>query len=247
MHDSGYVGILGGHGWSAPSGDIVQRGMQPRLELEPGVMGFRSIERARLGPDLADLGDLPPPLWPEALQRWSRLGRKRFAEVGGWLRIADVEPLVSRLGAVGPRLLHRLSPADAWSMALAPIDVDKPGRAPLLHRLARAVVGDETLDDLVDPRQLDGAGPEGAEEVADQAAILRWFTRRWQGAGGITSAQADALEAAASELISRTLDREIRSNRYGRCRNCGRPTVPGRAMCDACWRGTSVPRGDRIR
>ncbi len=88
-----------------------------------------------------------------------------------------------------------------------------------------------------------GDAPAGvAEEVAGLASLLRWFTRRWPGAGGITAEDADRLEVAASDAVGKALANEITSNRYGQCETCGKPAIPGRPQCDACFRGRSFIR-----
>ena len=81
--------------------------------------------RVNLGPEFEDVADHPPQRWPTLLLRWETIARALVAaEVGGWIRVADVQPMVRRLSALGARTLRQLHPEDAWSFALAPMDGD---------------------------------------------------------------------------------------------------------------------------
>jgi len=160
--------------------------------------------------------------------------------VGGWIRVADVQPMVRRLSALGARTLRQLHPEDAWAFALAPMDGDD--QAELMTRLAAAVSAGASLRDLVRVGGLGDAPAGVAEEIAGLASLLRWFTRRWPGAGGITSDDADRLETLASDAVGKALSNEITSNRYGQCETCGKPAIPGRPQCDSCFRGRAALR-----
>ena len=148
--------------------------------------------------------------------------------------------MVARLTTLGRRTLPSLDPVDAWSFALAPVDPRDQGDT--LARLGKAVLGQGDLRDLVDIGSLEHASSAQAEEVADRAALLRWFTRRWPDRGGITAADADRMEALAAEAVGRALADEIAQNTYGVCVTCGRPAIPGRPQCDSCWREGRSPR-----
>ena len=149
--------------------------------------------------------------------------------------------MVARLSAMGRRTLRKLDPADAWAFTLAPLDPGDQGD--ILARLAKAVLGDGDLTDLVDVSGLETATSARAEEVADRAAMLRWFTRRWADTGGITAVDADRMERLAAEAVGRALQEEIAHNTYGVCVSCGKPTIPGRPQCDACYRAGKHARG----
>ena len=79
---------------------------------------------------------------------------------------------------------------------------------------------------------------------------MRWFTRRHPGVGGITSGEADALEAAASARVIELVPGTIEGTTAGRCVDCGRDSAPWFSRCDACQapdagRPASLPRHDR--
>ena len=188
-----------------------------------------------LGPAVTDVAHAPTETWPTLLLRWEAIARGLVQEqLATWLRVAAVDPMVARLGALGRRTLRSLPPEDAWTFALAPVEPRDEGD--VIARLGRAVLGDGTLRDLVDTSMLEHATSAEAEAAADRAAVLRWFTRRFPDTGGITREDADRLEALATEAAGRALAQEIATNTYGICRTCGKPAVPGRPQCDACWR-----------
>ena len=235
MHDAGEVGTLTGHRWAEPRGAVIEAGLQPRFLGEDGLPSFRRLGSVNLGPEFEDVADHPPQRWPGLLLRWESIARALVAaEVGSWIRVADVQPMVRRLSALGARTLRQLHPEDAWSFALAPMDGDD--QAGLMARLAAAVSEDASLRDLVRVGGLGGAPAGVAEEIAGLASLLRWFTRRWPGAGGISAEDADRLESLASDAVGRALANEIMQNRYGQCEGCGKPAIPGRPLCDGCFR-----------
>ena len=65
----------------------------------------------------------------------------------------------------GPGRLRRLSPDDAWSFALAPVDAGD--QSELLGRLADAVMTGHSLEDLVDRRGMEHATIAEAEAILD--------------------------------------------------------------------------------
>ena len=100
--------------------------------------------------------------------------------------------------------------------------------------LAEALLTGHSLADLVDRRGLTTATIGEAEALSAQAAIMRWFTRRHPGIGGITSGEADALEAAASARVIDLVPATIEGTTAGRCIDCGRDAAPWFSRCDAC-------------
>jgi hypothetical protein len=133
---------------------------------------------------------------------------------------------------VGPARLRRLSPEDAWSFALAPIDPGDYGA--ILGRLADALLTSHSLTDLVDAGDVGGATIVEAEALSAQAAIMRWFTRRHPGVGKITAVEADALEAAASARVIELVPGTIEGPAADRCVDCGRESAPWFSRCDEC-------------
>jgi hypothetical protein len=120
---------------------------------------------------------------------------------------------------------------------VAPVDAD--ARGDLLSRFADALLTGHSLADLVDQRDLPGATIGEAEARSAQAAALRWFTRRHPGAGAISSAQADALEAAAAARVIELVPREIEGAEAGRCIDCSAETAPWFSRCDPCQAATA--------
>ena len=233
LHEDGSVGWLTGVSWLRPDGRVVARGLQPMVGVGPDgeTPAYRRLTRAQLGPARSDLRSVPPHRWPDALEAWSRAAHAAVKEAG-WLRAAPVAPIRNRLLAVGPQRLRQLSPDDAWSLALAPVDPGDYG--PVLARLADALLVNHALADLVDARDVDGATIAEAEALSAQAAIMRWFTRRHPGVGGITAAQADALEVAASARVIELVPAAITGSDVGKCADCGREAAPWFSRCDAC-------------
>jgi len=233
LHEDGSVGWLTGLGWLKPDGRVVARGLQPTAGVGPEgeTPAYRRLTRAQLGPARGDLSSVPPHRWPEALEAWSRAAHAAVKDAG-WLRAAPVTPIRDRLLVVGPGRLRRLSADDAWSLALAPVDARDYGE--VLARLADALLTSHSLADLVDRRGLATASIGEAEALSAQAAVMRWFTRRHPGVGGITSGEADALEAAASARVIELVPGTIEGTAAGRCADCGRETAPWFSRCDAC-------------
>ncbi len=233
LHEDGEVGWLTGLSWLRPDGRVVARGLEPQAGVGPGFVtpAYRRLTRAQLGPARADLRAIPPHRWAEALDAWARAAQAATREAG-WLRPAPVAPIRDRLLVVGPQRLRRLSPDDAWSFALAPVDATD--HSELLIRLAEALITGHRLADLVDPGGVEGAPIAVAEAVAARAAILRWFTRRHPGIGGISASQADALEAAASARCIELVPVTIEGTPAGRCVDCGAESAPWFTRCDAC-------------
>ena len=233
LHEDGSVGWLTGLDWLTPDGRVIARGLEPTAGVGPGgeTPAYRRLTRAQLGPARADLSSVPPHRWPGALEAWSRAAHAAVRDAG-WLRTAPVTPIRDRLLIVGPGRLRRLSPDDAWSLALAPVD---PGDfAEILVRLADALLTGHSLADLVDRRGLPTATIGEAEALSAQAAIMRWFTRRHPGVGGITSGEADALETAAATRVIDLVPGTIEGTTAGRCIDCGRDAAPWFTRCDAC-------------
>ncbi len=244
LHEDGSVGWLTGLSWLRPDGQVIARGLQPTAGVGPDgeTPAYRRLTRAQLGPARSDLRSVPPHRWPDALEAWSRAAHAAVKEAG-WLRTAPVAPIRDRLMVVGPQRLRRLSPEDAWSFALAPIDAGDYGA--LIGRLAEALLTSHSLLDLVDGRDVGAATIAEAEALSAQAAIMRWFTRRHPGVGGISAAAADALEAAASARVIELVPGTIEGPAADRCADCGRESAPWFSRCDQCQAkvnaGGSIP------
>ena len=135
---------------------------------------------------------------------------------------------------------------DVWKLVQAPVDEDN---APLLGTLAAAVAGDRPQQTVVgwilDPRRLDAAGLEEAEQAAREASILRWFALQYPGVAGVTIERAAALEEAAAARVVRELRAEIEDPTIGRCRVCGARTAPWASLCDRCFMARGYRAGRR--
>lgn len=244
--EDGAVGWLGGIEWLAPEPRVIEQGLQPPTAVGPDrdVPAYRRLTRAQFGPARGDFATVPPHRWPAALELWARAARSAVKEAG-WLRTASVEPIRDRLLVLGPQRLRRLSAEDAWSLAIAPLDAGDHGD--LLARFADALITRHSLADLVDLRDLASATLEEAEQRSAQAAVLRWFTRRHPGAGKITSAHADALEAAASARVIALVPGAITRTSAGRCVECGREAAPWFTRCDRCHARAAIGGEDDVR
>ncbi|MEO5963826.1 MAG: helicase-related protein [Candidatus Limnocylindrales bacterium] len=233
MLEDGAVGWLSGLDWLRPDGRVVERGLAPTAGVGPAfdVPAYRRLTRAQLGPARADFAAVPHHRWAAALDLWARAAQAAVKDAG-WLRTSSVAPLRDRLLVVGSQRLRRLSADDAWSLAVAPVDPE--GSAGLLARFADALLADDSLEDLVDIGGIRSAPIEIAEGLSSQAASLRWFTRRHPGVGGITSAEADSLEAAASARVIELVPDVIEGTKVGRCVDCGGDAAPWFSRCDPC-------------
>ncbi len=227
-HDAGEVGTLVGLSWLKPSEVVVRSGI--RL---PGAPAFRRIASAVFGPSPEDFDGLPVTEWSRALGSWTREAQAIVPDAVPWLRIADVSPIRSRLLAIDARLLAQLSPDEAWAFARAPIDADRQDN--LIGMLARSVATNARIRMGERMRQIRVAALEEAEQLAGEATVLRWFARRFKGAGGLTAAAADALEAAAATRVGQLIDRQLVKNTFGTCGRCGRASAPWFQLCDSCF------------
>jgi hypothetical protein len=161
--------------------------------------------------------------------------------------VESIQPLLTRLDAVREALHHArrtLELADVWKLVQAPVDEDG---AQLLGTLAAALAGDTpqktVIGWILDPKRLDAAGLQEAEQAAREASILRWFALQYPGVAGVTIERASALEETAASRVVRELRAEIEDPTIGRCRVCGARTAPWAALCDRCF----MARGYRAR
>src|SRR5437763_6933461 len=246
FHERGHVGVLTGVPWADPEPELVRAALTPHVELPGGHWGYRVVDTGRLRPQLSDLNVARVDELEPALHAW-RQAALRYWSVDGWLEVESIQPLLVRLDAVRDALHHArrtLELADVWKLVQAPIDEDSLG---LLGTLAGALAGDKpqqtVLGWILDPKRLDAAGLEEAEQAAREASILRWFALQYPGVAGVTIERAAALEEAAAARVVRELRAEIEDPTIGRCRVCGARTAPWAALCDRCF----MARGYRAR
>jgi ATP-dependent RNA helicase SUPV3L1/SUV3 len=248
FHERGHVGVLAGVPWAAPSPELVRSALTPHVELPGGHWGYRVVDSGRLRPQLSDLNVRAVDELEPALHSW-RHAALRFWSVDGWLTVESIQPLLARLDAVRDALRHsrrRLELEDVWRLMQAPIDEDG---LPLLGALAAALAGDRpqrtVIGWILDPRRLDSAGLEEAEQAAREASILRWFALQYPGVAGVTIERAAALEETASRRVVERLRAEIEDPTIGRCRVCGARTAPWATLCDRCFMARGYRSGRR--
>jgi ATP-dependent RNA helicase SUPV3L1/SUV3 len=246
FHERGHVGVLTGVPWADPDGELVRDALEPHVELPGGHRGYRIVDTGRLRPQLSDLNVAKVDELEPALHAWRNVALRFWSEEG-WLTVESIAPLLGRLDAVRDALHHarrRLELADVWKLMQAPIDED--GLA-LLGTLACAVAGDTpqktVIGWLLDPRRLQAASLDQAEQAAREASILRWFALQYPGVAGVTIERAAALEEAAAARVVEELRLEIDDPTIGRCRSCGARTAPWATLCDRCF----MARGYRSR
>jgi ATP-dependent RNA helicase SUPV3L1/SUV3 len=248
FHERGHVGVLTGVPWADPDAELVRAALTPHVELPGGHWGYRVVDSGRLRPQLSDLNVHAVDELEPALHAW-RHAALRFWSVDGWLTVESIQPLLARLDAVRDALRHsrrRLELADVWRLMQAPIDEDG---LPLLAMLASALAGDGSQRTVVawilDPRRLEAASLEEAEQAAREASILRWFALQYPGVAGVTIDRAAALEEAASRRVVERLRAEIDDPTIGRCRVCGARTAPWATLCDRCFMARGYRTGRR--
>ena len=248
FHERGHVGVLTGVPWADPDPELVRAALVPHVPIENGHLGYRVVDSGRLRPQLSDLNVTRVDELEPALHAW-RHAALRYWSVDGWLEVESIQPLLARLDAVRDALHHAhrtLQLADVWKLVQAPVDEDN---APLLGTLAAALAGDKpqqtVLGWILDPRRLDAAGLEEAEQAAREASILRWFALQYPGVAGVTIERAAALEEAAAARVVRELRAEIEDPTIGRCRVCGARTAPWATLCDRCFMARGYRAGRR--
>jgi ATP-dependent RNA helicase SUPV3L1/SUV3 len=248
FHERGHVGVLTGVPWADPDPELVRAALVPHVPIEDGHLGYRVVDSGRLRPQLSDLNVTRVDELEPALHAW-RHAALRYWSVDGWLEVESIQPLLARLDAVRDALHHArrtLQLADVWKLVQAPVDEDN---APLLGTLAAALAGDKpqqtVLGWILDPRRLDAAGLEEAEQAAREASILRWFALQYPGVAGVTIERAAALEEAAAARVVRELRAEIEDPTIGRCRVCGARTAPWATLCDRCFMARGYRAGRR--
>jgi ATP-dependent RNA helicase SUPV3L1/SUV3 len=237
--ERGHVGVLTGIAWADPDPALVEAALEPHVELPHGHRGYRVVDEARIGPRLPDLNVDDPRDLDAALGAWHRVATREWAHEG-WLAVESLAPVRGRLSTVQRALAQkgrRLSLADTWTMANAPIDEDG---AEILGVFALAVAGDQSqralLQWLLDVSRLRDASLEDAEAAGRMAGILRWFALQFPGMAGVTIERAAALEEAAAARVVARLKVEVREGVLGRCRSCGRTCPPWFPLCDRCAR-----------
>lgn len=233
QHEEGLVGVLSGLPWATPDRGLVERSIHPSLEIEPGHLGFRKITTARFGPRYADLVVLPVADWPEALFHWQvRAAQETVAHE--WLIPIETGPMAARLIATGPKTLHTFEPETAWRFAHAPLDADDETDHELLGALGAAVATGAKIEGVPKPKRVSDASLEVVERYARQAVAYRWFTRIWDGVGGLSAAVARDLEERANARVSALVPKTIERNHFGVCESCGGPAMPWFDRCDSC-------------
>jgi len=208
IHQHGETGLLYELSPYEPHGAVVQAGLNPALQTNtnPPLAAFSLISRGRLRPQPDDLGDVPVRWLNKALEVWHQKASQELLS-HPWLQPEDIQPICQRLGIIGSQLgleADHLQRDEIWALATSPVDPDNPEQADLLGRMSLAVLGRGSLDEVLGPSAC-SMSLEEAEEYAQTASILRWFTGRFPGVGGIQSRRAEMVETEAAARVSRLL------------------------------------------
>lgn len=203
----------------------------PKVAVEGGVLGYRKVEKAMLGPSLEQLGCASADELPEHLVAWKQAAWSLTASAP-WVTISPIAPLLGRLGVLkSERMLKKLPLEEAWRLARSPLDADDEGDARLLAACARALADGASLSSLISG--VPGGPLERVEQASKTAAGLRWFTLAFPGAGDITHAQASAFEERCTERAKALLASAVAGG-VKHCQSCGKPTAPWFRECDSC-------------
>jgi hypothetical protein len=217
---------------------LVERSLHPPVELEPGLPGYRRVEKGRLRPRLEELAVERADELPIALAAWQRAA-ETLVDDGGWLEIESVDAALARLEQVKQGAnLATLPIGDAWALANAPVDAQSDSG---MLRACAAAVADGSLNGRL--RRLLGSDTveltlAETEQLARQASILRWFANTFPRVKGLTAEAARLLEERADARAGELLAAELRDTTFGRCAGCGGAAAPWFTHCDSCHRSS---------
>jgi ATP-dependent RNA helicase SUPV3L1/SUV3 len=196
LSDRGEVEVLTGVAWASGEEQLVEGSLHPPLELEPGLAGYRRVEKGRLRPRLEELAVERADELPVALSAWQRAATRLVDDVS-WLEIEPVDGALARLEQV--RQGTNLAPLPipyAWALAMAPVD---PGSDGAMLRACSAAVADGSLNGRLRALLATDAGLLSlaeAEQLSRDASILRWFANTFPHVKGVTPESAGQLEGA---------------------------------------------------
>jgi len=196
LSDRGAVGYLTGVEWAAPDPSVA-RCFEARLPVGP-TTGFRRIERGRIRPRLSELGAPRTAELTGRMRLWEQLAQAHYAHHPSII-CEPVAPLLARLEEIRP-WWDALSVDDAWQLAQAPADPAIDG--PVLARLAESIATGAPLDDLLTARGVGSMDLAGAEALARELSLVRWFCVAFPGRGGIDGTGV----GRAQERIARRID-----------------------------------------
>jgi len=212
IYPGGEVGVLYGLTPYDPTQKTVRAGLKPSIQTnqEPPLWAFSIIRRGRLRPQLEDLGQIPGHLMRRALEAWDeKAARELLAHP--WLRAEDTAPIKDRLGIIGSRLsseIDHLPLQELWTLATGPVDPDD--HADLLGEMAWALLGSGELQNWLE-QPVASMDLEEAEEYAQIASTLRWFSERFPGVGGIRQSRAARAEQEAAARVTKLLQQLLQS------------------------------------
>jgi ATP-dependent RNA helicase SUPV3L1/SUV3 len=243
LSERGVVRVLYGQAYLTPSASLVEASLSPRVELEEGIYGYRRVECGRLAPRLGDLGVKHPGQFHGALLAWEKEAKKEF-EDEGWLHVESMSQRLERLDGIKRAFAFKdqplskvrvpLSVEEVWSLINAPADEADADLLGLLARLLAGVAKSGALEWLFNKSTLHKATLHEAESIARAARLLRWFSLRYYGVGGITPERASQLEESAAAKVTSALVGEISTTSIGFCEECGVETAPWFSRCDSC-------------
>lgn len=231
-HACGRVGVLEGVNFIEADARLVRGALTARVEVEPGVMGYRRLQRACLGPDLSDLGTISPRRVRDALRAWNHEAL-RVLKRSEWLRVEDITPMLDRLEIVGKAASH-IGLQRTWMLANAPLDADRPESAALLRAIIAELVESSrnpNVDALLDRAEHTATMRlVEAESAAHLASGVRWAAMTIPELAHYAERGA-ALEHAASARVLECLRDGREAQAIGECEDCGGPCQPWRRWC----------------
>lgn len=228
----GQVGVLTGLDWLSADPVRIERALTPRIAVMDGLRAHRSLDKALIGPRLADLGSPKPRDLERALAAWESQARRELSG-HSWISISPTDLSRQRLAVLrNARLLGDLSLEQAWSLAGAPCDPQDD--AEMLEGLARQLTGRPPGIHLPGPKQIANLDLQGAEECARQASILSWFAQAHPDKALISARVSANRKAQAAARVNVLLSLEIARRDRGICTDCGRSCAPWFRRCDRC-------------
>lgn len=232
MADEGRVGVLTGLDWLSADPVRIERALTPRIEVMHGLRAHRSLDKALIGPRLADLGAPRPQDLERALAAWESQAHRELAG-HSWISISPTDLARQRLALLrNARLLGGLSLEQAWSLAGAPCDPTND--AETLEGLARQLAGGPARLRLPSPKQIARLDLKEAEECARLASILGWFAQAHPEQSLVSARVSANRKSQAAARVNVLLSLEIARHDRGVCTDCGRSCAPWFRRCDRC-------------
>lgn len=234
IEPAGYTGVLGGMPSFSPNPEIVRNALTPKIEIEPGIFGYRKVTKGHMRPRLEDLGATEASEIDFALGAWEILAREKFSK-SDWLVVESTMAARLKLRAAGRSIgkgrLTKIDLDDAWRLSIAPLDPDHESDMTILGALSQQLAtGQNLLANLVaKPKAIARMELQQAESAARVATAVRWIANSFEFEHLVDKAKSS--EQAAALRVIECLDQ---SSGIGVC-SCGQPCLPWQSFCDSCW------------